>query len=122
MLERRALARHKTFIKGRIYFNNRLSSMDCIVRDVTDMGCRLEVSDFATLPETFELYMPNKDEYYQAHIKWRRATNVGASWTPETTINPRPESGRTDQHIGDRVAKLERELASLQKRIAALEN
>jgi hypothetical protein len=38
MIERRALARHKTFIKGRIYFNNRLSSMDCIVRDITDRG------------------------------------------------------------------------------------
>lgn len=45
MIERRALIRHKTFIKGRIYFNNRLSSMDCIVRDVTEKGARLQVSD-----------------------------------------------------------------------------
>ena len=44
MIERRSIVRHKTFINGRIYFNNRLSSMDCIVRDLTDNGSRLEFS------------------------------------------------------------------------------
>ena len=66
MIERRALIRHKTFIKGRIYFNNRLSSMDCIVRDVTEKGARLQVSESVVLPDTFELYLPNKDEHFRA--------------------------------------------------------
>jgi len=35
MVERRALVRHKTLIERRIYFNNRMTSMDSIVRDVT---------------------------------------------------------------------------------------
>ncbi len=64
MIERRALVRRKTFIKGRIYFNKRLSSMDCIIRDVTDKGARLEFSDSVALPDSFELYLPNKDEYF----------------------------------------------------------
>lgn len=50
MTEHRAFARHKTFIKGRIYFNNRLSSVDCIVRDLADIGARLEISENVTLP------------------------------------------------------------------------
>lgn len=61
MIERRTLARHKTFIKGRIYFNNRLSSMDCIVRDINDRGARLEASENVVLPGAFELHLPNKD-------------------------------------------------------------
>src|SRR5580658_8974450 len=73
MIERRSIVRHKTFIKGRIYFNNRLSSMDCIVRDVTDNGSRLEFSESVALPEMFELYMPNKDEYSQARAEGPRA-------------------------------------------------
>ena len=72
MIERRALIRHKTFIKGRIYFNNRLSSMDCIVRDVTEKGARLQVSESVVLPDTFELYLPNKDEHFRAQAQWRK--------------------------------------------------
>jgi len=36
-------------------------------------------------------------------------------------VNPRQESGRTDYHLADRVTKLEREVALLQKRIDTLE-
>ena len=122
MIERRSIVRHKTFIKGRIYFNKRRSSMDCIVRDVTDNGSRLEFSDSVTLPETFELYMPNKDEYFQARIEWRKGNNIGVSWTPEDTSNPRPESGRSDRHLADKVARLEREIALLHKRLDAIEH
>jgi hypothetical protein len=122
MIERRAHPRHKTFIKGRIYFNNRLSSMDCIVRDVGEQGGRLEFSESVTLPNVFELYLPNKDEYFQAHVIWRKGHDIGIAWTPEALLNPRPESGRTDLHLADRVTKLEREVALLLKRIAALEH
>ena len=114
MIERRSIVRQKTFIKGRIYFNNRLSSMDCIVRDVTDNGSRLEFSESVALPELFEIYLPNKDEYFQARID--------VSWTPEDTSNPRPESGRSDRHLADKVARLEREIALLHKRLDAIEH
>jgi hypothetical protein len=122
MIERRSIVRHKTFIKGRIYFNKRRSSMDCIVRDVTDNGSRLEFSDSVTLPETFELYMPNKDEYFQARVAWRKGNNIGVSWTAEDALNPRPESGRSDHHLADKVARLEREIALLHKRLDAIEH
>jgi hypothetical protein len=121
MIERRANLRHKTFIKGRIYFNNRLSSMDCIVREVSEHGSRLEFSENPALPDVFELYLPNKDEYFQAHVIWRKGNYIGIASTPETILNQRPESGRTDYHLADRVTKLEREVALLLKRIDALD-
>jgi hypothetical protein len=122
MIERRASARHKTFITGRIYFNNRLSSMDCIVREIGQHGGRLEFSENVTLPDVFELYLPNKDEYFQAHVVWRKGHNIGVALTPEAILNPRSETGRTDYHLADRITRLERELAQLQKRIDALEH
>ena len=120
MIERRAHPRHKAFIKGRIYFNNRLSSMDCIVRETSEQGARLEFSENVTLPDAFELYLPNKDQYFRAHIIWRKGYDIGVAWTPEKTLNPRSEAG-TDYHLADRVARLERELAVLQKRVEAME-
>jgi PilZ domain len=121
MIERRANPRHKTFIKARIYFNNRLSSMDCIVREVSEHGSRLEFSEKVALPDVFELYLPNKDEYFQAHVMWRKGNNIGITSTPETTLNQRAESSRTDYHLADKVTKLEREVALLLKRMDTLE-
>src|ERR1700733_14647071 len=93
MNERRALPRHKTFIKGRIYFNNGLSSMDCIVRDLTEGGSRLEVSETVALPDVFELYLPNKDEYFHARVEWRKANSLGISWASEQAGAPGGEHG-----------------------------
>jgi hypothetical protein len=117
MIERRALIRHKTFIKGRIYFNNRLSSMDCIVRDVTEKGARLQVSESVVLPDTFELYLPNKDEHFRAQAQWRKGDQLGVSWTPESASRQKSESGGHGEHsLADRVARLEQEIAALQRR------
>ena len=112
----------RRFFRGRIYFNNRLSSMDCMVRDATTHGGRLEVSDSVALPNAFEIYLPNKDEYFHAKVEWRRGGSIGVSWTPEDTSNPRPESGRSDRHLADKVARLEREIALLHKRLDAIEH
>ncbi|MDR3419876.1 MAG: PilZ domain-containing protein [Xanthobacteraceae bacterium] len=120
MIERRALARHKTFIKGRIYFNNRLSSMDCIVRDITANGGRLECSENVTLPELFELYIPHKDEYFRARIEWRKGNNLGVSWTPEQSERQRPAHEGADP-IADRLARIEHDVALLKKRLDALQ-
>jgi hypothetical protein len=119
MNERRALPRHKTFIQGRIYFNNRLSSTDCIVRELAESGSRLEVSETVTLPDTFELYLPTKDEYFHAKVEWRRGNSVGISWAREPLTGQTAE--QSDAHLVDRLAKLEREVASLRKRLDSLQ-
>ena len=40
MKERRSSARQKSFLQGRIYFNNRRSSVDCLIRDYSETGAR----------------------------------------------------------------------------------
>jgi hypothetical protein len=117
MRERRALVRHKTFMKGRIYFNNRLQSLDCIVRDVTDTGSRLEFSENVTLPDAFELYLPTRNEYFRAHVEWRKGNQIGISWD---SAKERAEAGGDDA-FNDRLAKLERDVAVLQRRLDALQ-
>lgn len=120
MNERRALPRHKTFIQGRIYFNNRLSSTNCIVRELAENGSRLEVSETVTLPDAFELYLPSKDEYFHAKVEWRRGNSVGISWAREQPTGQTGEQG-DPQALADRLAKLEREVATLRKRLDSLQ-
>lgn len=117
MKERRAVVRHKTFMKGRIYFNNRLQSMDCIVRDVTDTGSRLEFSENVTLPDAFELYLPTRNEYFRARVEWRKGNQLGISWG-----STKERAGTDGDHpVNDRLAKLEHDVAVLQRRLDALQ-
>ena len=120
-MERRTLARHKTFIKGRIYFNNRLSSVDCIVRDLADIGGRLEVPENVTIPDSFELYIPTRDEHFQARVKWRKGNNLGIAWGAEQNAKLGIDTAGSDASIAERLAKLEREVAVLQRRLTALQ-
>jgi hypothetical protein len=122
MTERRAFARHKTFIKGRIYFNNRLSSVDCIVRQLADIGSRLEVPENVTIPDSFELYIPTRDEHFQARVKWRKGNNLGTAWGAEQNARPGLDPAGSDASVAERLAKLERDVAILQRRLTALQD
>ena len=117
MKDRRTILRHKTFIQGRIYYNNRLSTIDCIVRDIGENGGRLEVPETVGLPDVFELYLPTKDEYFHATVEWRKGNSVGISWTSAPPSGPGAVQDETQNSFADRLAKLEREVASLKKRL-----
>ncbi len=118
MIERRELVRHKTFIKGRIYFNNRLSSVDCIVRDMTERGARLQVPESVAVPDAFEIYLPNKDEQFRAQVQWRKGDQIGVSWMPENAFRQKADGGgQNERALMDRVARLEQDVAALQRRL-----
>jgi hypothetical protein len=119
MLERRTAARQRSFMQGRIYFNHRRSSLDCTVRDFTSKGARLECSEAVAIPDVFELYVPNKDEYFRSRLAWRKGNLIGVAWAAEQTA---PETAAVSDPIAERIAKLEREVARLTKRLDALQS
>src|SRR5262245_27325032 len=80
---RRKSARQKVFLDGRIYFNNRQSTVDCLVRDFSPDGAKLKVSEAVAIPETIDLYILARDETYHAKVRWRRGVDVGVSFIPE---------------------------------------
>jgi hypothetical protein len=52
---RRVTTRRKTLKSAKIVFNNKQSVIDCFVRDVSDTGAKLMVSDLLAVPKTFTL-------------------------------------------------------------------
>jgi hypothetical protein len=52
---RRITLRKKTLKSAKIIFNKKQSVIDCFVRDVSDTGAKLQVSDLAGIPRTFTL-------------------------------------------------------------------
>jgi hypothetical protein len=121
MIERRAVVRHKSFMQGRVYFNRRQSSVDCIIREFTKIGARLHFPDLAALPDVFEIYVPSKDEYFQARAVWHKGSDVGIAWTPEGPPDAPSNGYGSAGAIGERLAKLEHEVAALHKRLEAMQ-
>src|SRR5215469_7729907 len=81
MSERRSSSRKRAFLQGRIYFDRRRASVDCLVRDISEAGARLKFAHApAVAPEVFELYIPHKDESFRAHVQWRVGDEIGVTF------------------------------------------
>jgi PilZ domain len=114
--ERRVSLRQKSFLQGRIYFNNRRSSIDCLVRDYSETGARLKLSETATVPEAMELYIPNREAMHRARVEWRSGDEMGVSFGDEMrapSIAPDVVPGSGD--LAARVQRLESEVAALRR-------
>src|ERR1700733_4731066 len=78
--ERRIAARQRTVLRGCIYYNKRSAAADCLVRDVSDSGARLELSENVVIPDLIELNIPKKEETFHARVLWRRGNEVGVAY------------------------------------------
>jgi PilZ domain len=114
MGERRNSARHKSFLQGRIYFNNRRSAIDCLVRDVSADGAKLIFSETGSIPDIVELYIPQKDQTLRAHVQWRSDQEVGVAFKATSARNA------ATADLGARVDQLEVDVATLKRLIKRL--
>lgn len=123
MSDNRREARQRTFLKGRIIFNNGASSMDCLVRDMSATGARLALTETATLPEVFDLFIPQKERTYKANLRWRRSDGIGVAFVDETMaaapVAPPQADPAAMLALIRRIAELEAENAALRRLVAA---
>jgi hypothetical protein len=121
MDERRIGTRQKSFLQGRIYYNNRRASIDCLVRDISPTGARLKFSAAVTMPEVVELYIPNKDEFYRAQVQWNRGEEIGVHFMrDEAESAPATGGSVPESNLAERMHKLETELAVLKRIVKEL--
>lgn len=119
MVERRSSLRKRAFLKGVICFNKRSSTMDCTVRDISEGGARLIVSSAVAVPETFELFIPSKNEYIEARQRWRRGDDLGVEFVGEKKANGFT-SGAPSGDLATRVERLEEEVEALKRSLGKL--
>ncbi|MGN7127350.1 MULTISPECIES: PilZ domain-containing protein [Methylorubrum] len=122
--EKRQETRKRTFLKGRIHFNKGASSMDCLIRDFSEMGARLELSETNTLPESFDLYIPQKEMTLRSNLRWRRGDAVGVAFSEAHKPAPEPAPAAvTDPSLAvllRRIGELEAENAALRSVLATM--
>ena len=73
----------RTVIKGaKIVFNDRQSTLDCRVRDMTTEGARLDLSTQQLLPHEFELQVSG-NQARRCGLRWAHGTFVGVRFLPD---------------------------------------
>ncbi len=116
-VERRKVARQKSFLRGMVHFNNRRNVVDCLIRDISPYGARLIFSDAVTTPDVLDLYIPQKEQTLRIHVIWRHGQEVGVAFPQAAQVDPAAEAGETASSAGlaERVARLELEIAGLRR-------
>jgi hypothetical protein len=78
----RSAPRLRTLKAGRVVFNSDYSSYDVIIRDMSDSGIRLKLSNAFIVPRNFELVIPNPNTGIlvrrACRTVWQRGDQVGA--------------------------------------------
>src|SRR6476659_7470121 len=110
-VERRKVARQKSFLRGMIYFNNRRNVVDCLIRDISPYGARLIFSDAVTTPDQLDVYIPQKEQTLRGHVIWRHGQEVGGAFAQAAQLDHVAETG----DLAERVARLEMEIAGLKR-------
>jgi hypothetical protein len=115
----RRAPRQRSFLQGRIYYNNRRSSADCTVRDINETGARLTFPTAVAIPEEIELHIPQRKECYHAKVRWQRGREVGVQIgnADSTTVESPSIAPAAGVSVEERLRRLEHEVAILRRRL-----
>lgn len=121
MQERRKSHRSRTYLGGRIAFNQRASTMDCLVRNLSSDGARVVFTNTLTVPDEFDLTITRKAESYRARMVWRQPGEGDAPGEAGIVfLEPRAEAAPIPLDVARRLKKCEAERDALKRRVAQL--
>jgi hypothetical protein len=113
MQDRRQGARDKVLYGGVAAVNERGSTMDCVVRNISDTGACVEFDTAAKLPAEMNLTIARKGRSYLTRMIWRQANKVGLAFRIMTSDTPVSD-------LDERLRRSEIKKRQLQRRIKQL--
>ena len=114
--EARRAVRVRTFLQARISYGDGAISTGCTVNQLSDVGARLNIASTVTLPDVFELSIPQRGVSRRARLVWRRDDQVGIDFSDADG----GESTPTNEAYLARIKALEAENVKLKTQISAL--
>jgi hypothetical protein len=114
VMERRDTPRRKCFLRAFVYFEGRGTAVDCVVRDISDSGARLQFDKPLALSEILDLHIPIKGQTFHAENRWRNGAQIGVAFRAAKKSKP------DDTSADRRVDRLKEEITELKKAIKLL--
>ena len=75
--ELRRAGRVRTFLGGRIVFHDGAYIYDCIVRDLSESGARVEIPEARLVPRRFYFLVSKEEVAYDCELVWRTRMMAG---------------------------------------------
>jgi hypothetical protein len=117
----RSAERIRSFLRAQIIFNNRMSTIDCIIKNISATGARIALNDTFAVPTEFDLYIPQKNRGHHARLVWRDKDSIGVEFMDAQAAAPTPSASEPLATSGEaRLRDLEFQNAELKARIRAL--
>jgi PilZ domain len=113
MQDRRESVRDKVFLGGVAEINSRGSTMDCVVRNLSDTGACIELDTAAGIPDEVNLTVARKGRSFLATMIWRQANRVGLAFRAMVTDTQ-------ESDLDARLRRSEKKKRQLQRRINQL--
>jgi len=89
MNERRRSARLRSYLGGRISYGNGCCVTECLVRNYSEDGALLDLTNTEAMPSEFQVDVPCKDVQVQARMIWRTERRMGIAFAePEHVVLP----------------------------------
>jgi len=110
---RRDKPRLRSFMAATVLYNNGQSTLDCVIRNISEDGAKLALPAEVALPDRFDLAVPQRNKTYRATMAWRRGGEVGVSLEDASVAT-------LDAVLRQRIRMLEAEIAQLKSRIVQL--
>lgn len=83
MLERRQFPRNRVYYGGMVAFNARNSTLDCVVRNFSPRGAKIEFENSAMLPDRIDFEVARRGLSCLARLVWRDQNTAGLMFSEE---------------------------------------
>jgi PilZ domain len=113
MQDRRHSVRDRVLLGGVAEINESGSTMDCVVRNLSDRGACVELESSAELPDQMRVTIARKGRSYLGRMIWRQANRVGLAFKTMVTDAPVDD-------LDVRLRRSEAKKRQLQRRIKEL--
>jgi hypothetical protein len=77
--EQRLQPRRNTMILATAIFDNGRTHLDCVIRNLSDGGAKLEFATVRGIPQTFDLIVPGHRPQ-QCRVAWRALKELGVQF------------------------------------------
>ena len=78
-LEKRLSPRRNTMIVATVVFDGGRTRLDCVIRDLSEGGAKLQVATVKGIPQSFDLMAPGHRPHH-CRVVWRALKEMGVQF------------------------------------------
>ena len=119
MVEARRAERIRSFLRARIVYNNHSSTIECMVKNISPFGAKIQLGNSTSIPNSFDLEIPQKGRTYRARLAWRTETAIGVEFVDDEPAHRDASPGKVER-LESEIRRLRKVISQLTKRLEDL--